>query len=184
MDGVSQPADEYRDRVRQRRQNAWRYAQRLHRWAKIQRVCIFVLIGYVVFDPSVVAILLPAAILMVPVVVFQIILSRRFGREWLALRHFERALLRIEGGWIGDGDSGQRYLREDELFADDLDLFGRGSLFQFLCTARTSSGKDTLAKWLHDLAQPEEILERQGAIREFCTDVDFRERLAVESLTR
>ena len=31
---------------------------------------------------------------------------------------------------------GQRYLDENHLYAADLDLFGKGSLFELLCTAR------------------------------------------------
>ena len=182
MDIILPPVDEYRDRIRQRRHHAFRYANRLRRRWKLQQVCVFSLIGYVVFDPTVVAILPPAAVLFIPVVVSQLKLSRKLRREWLAARYFERALLRIEGGWIGDGDSGEQYLRSDDLFAGDLDIFGQGSLFQFLCTARTSSGKDTLANWLHDQAEVDEILERQNAIRELCADVDLRERLAVVEL--
>ena len=182
MDGVLVAANEYRKRVRQRRENAERYAYRLGKTAKRLRMSAFAIIGYTVFDPSVAFILFPVGIVYVSVVAFQCRLAYRLGRERRAVRHFENALLRIEGGWIGCGDSGERYLRKDELFADDLDLFGPGSLFEFLCTARTASGKDTLAEWLRASAQPAEIVERQDAVKELRTDVDFRERLAVVEL--
>ena len=101
MDGVLQAADEYRGRVRQRRQNVWRYAERLHRRAKIQRVCIFVVIGYVVFDPSVASILSPAAILLVPVVIFQATLFRGCFR-WLVQQRSQLCQLLVRRGnlWL------------------------------------------------------------------------------------
>lgn len=182
MDDVPVAATEYRQRVRRRRESAEHYAYRLRKTAKRLRASAFAIIGYAVFDPSVAFILFPAGVVYILVVAFQSRLAYRLGRERRAVRHFEDALLRIEGGWIGCGDSGERYLREDDLFADDLDLFGRGSLFEFLCTARTVSGKDTLAEWLHASAGPTEIVERQDAVKELCPDVDFRERLAVVEL--
>jgi hypothetical protein len=65
------------------------------------------------------------------------------------------------------------------LYADDLDVFGKGSLFESLCTARTRSGQETLAQWLLQPASRGEILRRQEAIRELRDNVDLRECLAV-----
>jgi DNA mismatch repair ATPase MutS len=88
----------------------------------------------------------------------------------------------MEDRWIGVGDPGARYLTADHLFADDLDLFGRGSLFQFLCAARTSVGKDTLANWLLHSGSLAGISERQAAVQELSERLDVRERLAVLEL--
>ncbi len=84
----------------------------------------------------------------------------------------------MEDRWAGRGDTGTRYLRANELFADDLDLFGNGSLYQFLCTARSSIGKDTLAQWLKHPADGQEIRERQSAVRELSSSLELREQLA------
>jgi len=64
------------------------------------------------------------------------------------------------------------------LYANDLDIFGKGSLFEFLCTARTRSGQETLAKWLCSPASRAEILRRHEAIDELRTNLDLREDLA------
>ena len=64
-------------------------------------------------------------------------------------------------------------------FARDLDLFGQGSLFQLLDTARTQVGEETLAAWLGSGAGIEEIRARQAAVAELAPKVDFREELAV-----
>ena len=63
--------------------------------------------------------------------------------------------------------------------ARDLDLFGRGSIFELLCTARTRAGEETLARWLLAPAPPDEIRARQAAAIELSDRVGFREKLSI-----
>src|SRR5262245_55494109 len=65
-----------------------------------------------------------------------------------AVSFYERGLARIEDRWIGTGITGERFADDHHLYANDLDLFGRGSLFELLSIARTRSGEDVLAGWL------------------------------------
>ena len=67
----------------------------------------------------------------------------------------------------------------DHPYARDLDLFGPGSLFQLIDTARTESGEETLADWLRAPADSREVLARQEAVAELRDRIDFRETLAV-----
>jgi len=46
--------------------------------------------------------------------------------------YYERAIGRIEDRWIGTGSQGERFRDSKHVYADDLDLFGRGSLFELL----------------------------------------------------
>ncbi|HJT87952.1 MAG TPA: hypothetical protein VJ732_08850, partial [Bryobacteraceae bacterium] len=96
-----------------------------------------------------------------------------------ATRYFERALARLDGNWAGQGETGERYLDPHHLYAQDLDLFGKGSLFELLCTARTRIGEETLAGWLLHPAAPPVVRERQQAVEELRNRVDLREDLAV-----
>jgi MutS-like protein len=96
-----------------------------------------------------------------------------------AVRYFERALERLEGGWAGRGERGERYLDPAHPYAVDLDLFGEGSLFELLSTARTHIGEDTLARWLLAPAPPETVRARQQAVEELRPRLDLREDLAV-----
>jgi hypothetical protein len=64
-------------------------------------------------------------------------------------------------------------------YAVDLDIFGRGSLFELLSLARTRSGEQTLAGWLKAPASADEIEQRQKAIGELRYDLDLREDMAV-----
>jgi hypothetical protein len=71
-----------------------------------------------------------------------------------AIAFYERGLARIEDRWVGGGSSGDRFADDRHLYANDLDLFGRGSLFELLSIARTRSGEDVLAAWLKTAGRP------------------------------
>jgi len=82
---------------------------------------------------------------------FVIYSQRVYPREQPALRavgFYERGLARLAGKWIGIGDSGASFTEESSLYTNDLDIFGTGSLFELLCTARTHAGQKILAEWL------------------------------------
>ena len=80
---------------------------------------------------------------------------------------------------MNEGEDGARFRDSAHLYADDLECFGPGSLFQLLCTARTGVGQATLARWLSAPADPEEVRARQGAVQELRPRLDSREDLAV-----
>jgi hypothetical protein len=103
----------------------------------------------------------------------------RLNRARVAAGYYERALDRLGDRWSGRGTTGQRYADGAHLYADDLDLFGRGSLFELLCQSRTRLGEDTLAEWICAPAAAEAIRMRQEAVDELRGNVDLRERIAV-----
>jgi hypothetical protein len=75
--------------------------------------------------------------------------------------------------------SGAQYRDEQHVYADDLDLFGRGSLFAMLALPRTAAGEATLASWLLAPASSADVLARQETIRELRPALDLREDLAL-----
>lgn len=96
-----------------------------------------------------------------------------------AVSFYQSGLARIENRWAGTGQSGERFSDPYHVYAADLDLFGRGSLFELLSTARTRMGEETLANWLLVPAATGEITERHAAVRELRDELDLREDLAV-----
>ncbi len=101
---------------------------------------------------------------------------RRFDK---AAAFFERGTKRIDNRWAGTGATGDRFLDESHPYAEDLDLFGTGSLFEMICTARTRAGEDTLASFLTTPSEPGTISARQEAVGELRGRLDLREDLAV-----
>lgn len=120
--------------------------------------------------------LLPLIVFLVLAVVHERVL-RRLRTLRAAVLFYERGLARLEDRWSGTGESGQRFLAEDHPYARDLDLFGKGSLFELLSTARTRSGEETLARWLLNPAPVAEIRARQQAVEELRARLDLREDL-------
>ena len=121
---------------------------------------------------------LPGAAFVVLVVAHERLL-RALDRRKRAARYFERGLARLNDAWAGGGEAGARYLDPAHPYARDLDLFGKGSLFELLCTARTHIGEDTLARWLLAPAAPDVVRARQAAVEELRPRVDLREELAI-----
>ena len=95
-----------------------------------------------------------SAWLLVPILLFFVLVIVHDGvvrRRRLADRSvafYEAAVRRIENRWAGTGEPGERFSSEDHPYAADLDVFGRGSLFELLCTARTRAGQEALADLL------------------------------------
>lgn len=123
--------------------------------------------------------------LAAPVVLFVIVAdyhSRILRARELAERavsFYEKGLARIEDRWAGSGETGERFDNPHHVYAADLDLFGKGGLFQLLSTARTRMGEDALAQWLLSAAPVEQIRERHVAVSELRDQLDLREDLAV-----
>ena len=69
------------------------------------------------------------------------------------------------------------------LYAGDLDVVGRGGVFELLCRARTRMGEETLLTWLLEPAEVPEVLQRQAAVEELRGRVDLRERMGVAGET-
>jgi hypothetical protein len=123
--------------------------------------------------------------LLAPVAVFtwllrrhaQVLRTRTMAQRGVGF--YDRGLARLEDRWVGTGELGDRFLDEAHVYANDLDLFGRGSLFELLSLARTRNGEAMLAGWLLARADPTEIRARQAAVDELARALDLREQLAL-----
>jgi DNA mismatch repair ATPase MutS len=105
--------------------------------------------------------------------------ARQEAFERRAIGYYERALERLDNRWAGHGEAGDRFQDADHPYAGDLDVFGRGSVFQLINNARTAAGEATLAEWLKAPAEAEEVRNRQEAVDELRDRVDLREDLAL-----
>lgn len=96
-----------------------------------------------------------------------------------AAEFYRRGIARIEDNWAGSGQTGERFRDMNHVYAEDLDLFGRGCLFELLSTARLPMGERWLASWLCEGSEVAAILERQKLVGELRDKLDLREDLAV-----
>ena len=177
------PAQEYRQRLEDRRASHVRLVALDERLSHA-RLAVFAagaIVAWLAFRLGMV----PAWWLGLVFAVFAWLITRhdsvirRRDAAARAMAFYERGLARIEDRWIGGGEAGERFRDDEHLYANDLDLFGSGSLFQLLSIARTRAGEETLAGWLKAAASSEVIRARQKATDEMMPRLDLRESLAL-----
>jgi hypothetical protein len=180
---ASAPKDEYASRLVQRREGRDR-CHRRYQWYANARLAVFLagcFLAWFVFGPHRIS----AAWLGCPAAVFILLLFRHAAvRQALraaqrGVGFYEGGLARLEDRWPGMGQAGTRFLDDHHSYALDLDLFGKGSLFELFCNARTRTGADTLAAWLLVAATPETVRGRQAAAIELRSKLDWRESMAI-----
>ena len=126
----------------------------------------------------------PAWWLALPAIAFVVLIQRHdqviraLATAQRSILFYERGLGRIEDRWAGAGEPGERFRDEHHMYANDLDLFGRGSLFELLSIARTGAGEERLAEWLKQPASAHEVRARQDAVAELTPALDLREAVA------
>jgi hypothetical protein len=123
--------------------------------------------------------------MLVPVAAFAALaivherIFRARARALTAAAFYRRGIARIEDRWTGTGESGERFGDTKHLYSGDLDIFGRGCLFELLSTARLPMGEKRLAEWLKQPSKVAEVRERQGLLAELREKTTLREDLAV-----
>ncbi len=179
----NEPGIEYEKRIALRRASL-RVLERRDAWISHARLVVFLLalallvVGLAAGLWSAWWALLPLGLYLVLVVVH----DRVIGLAEMAkgsVAFYERGLERLRGTWHGKGVTRTDLAPREHPYAADLDLFGEGSLFDLMCTARTLEGEETLARWLLSPSSPGEIASRHEAVDELVARLDLREDLAL-----
>ncbi|HEV2667313.1 MAG TPA: DNA mismatch repair protein MutS, partial [Blastocatellia bacterium] len=179
---LTDPREEYANRLAARRASLNHEQQRSRKiwfWRRVVFAAIALMI-ILAFEKVVVWWSVAA-----PVVVFIALMAfhqrihaavARLGR---AVNFYERGVARLEDNWVGGGETGERFADKSHPYSEDLDLFGEGSMFELLSTARTKAGEERLASWLLAPAPVTEILARQQSVEELRPRIDLREDVAL-----
>ncbi len=180
--GISEPRQEYAARVAARTASA-EALDRVDARAATLRLLTFglaVAIGVFAWREAISWwwLLLPVGIFIGLIRWHDGVIARRDAAR-RAIGFYERGLARLHDRWIGTGETGERFADPAHLYSGDLDLFGRGSLFELLSVARTRAGEETLARWLTNPAGPDEVRTRQAAVGELAPRLDLREELSL-----
>src|ERR1700738_2558827 len=179
--GAPVAADEYAARLGKLNalQDADRRRDRLFGMAKLAvAVCALAMGAFAIHHIVALAPLLVLVLSFLMLFVTHERVLHKISRRGRTIRYYEGGLARLRAEWPNRSETGERYLIPSHVYARDLDVFGSASLFQYLCTARTRCGEDTLARWLMDAAPVEEIPPRQEAVRDLAGRLRFREQIA------
>ena len=124
--------------------------------------------------------------LLVLPIALAIVSARRLKKDkasrytsWRLAQFYKRGIDRLEGDWTGALADGEEFREAAHPFSHDLHLFGEGSLFELLSTARTSNGERGLADYLRITPSLTESRLRQLAVRELAPLVALRERIVL-----
>ena len=184
----SDPHAEYARRFAERQKEQQRCIQLDHRIGNIRLLVFLAGLGFVwfVLRPGMLSWgwILPVILGFAGLVIAHERVKQQRLHAERSVVFYDRGLARLEDRWVGNGEPGRaflsKFLEDGHPYAADLDLFGPGSAFELLCTARTSSGRHTLASWLCTPVTSHEIRARQQAIDELCLRLDLREELAID----
>ena len=149
--------------------------------ARLMTALAGVIIAWLIFSRQA----LPFAVLLIPIAAFIALaikherVSRAEERARRAIGFHQAAIRRGTNEWMGHGNPGERFRDAAHPYAEDLDVFGRGSLFELIARTRTAEGERTLADWLRAAATSSEVKERQVAIAELAPRIGWREAYAL-----
>lgn len=91
-------------------------------------------------------------------------------------------LLRLSGKWTTFHNSGQQFINPKHKYSWDLNIFGQGSLFQYINATTTFMGEQSLAKLLNQSTSIEKIQLRQQAILDLASRLDWRQHFQATGL--
>ena len=94
----------------------------------------------------------------------------------------DAAMQRLDGQWQDFSNTGERFMDREHRYTADLNIFGPGSLFQYLNAATSLVGEERLAGWLSAPAAGDEITPRQQAITELAPRLDWRQHFQTTGL--
>lgn len=184
---AGRPAKYYRDGLERASREAARLQQRIYR-TSLLRVLLFVagVAGLVCFRAGSAAALCAIALLAaVPFAALvwhhnRLFVRKDYREQEAAVNRQELAALEHD---TSSFDDGSEFADPAHPYADDLDVFGPRSLFQYVNRTCTRPGKLCLASWMErHLESASDIVQRQEAVRELAENPEFRLRFRVTGL--
>ncbi len=103
--------------------------------------------------------------------------TEKSRKRYLRLAEINRLELKCLEGDFSGFKPGEEYAERDHPYSYDLDIFGKASLFQFICRTTSRPASDRLAEYLKQPATKDEILLRQEAVAELQPLTDWRQEL-------
>jgi len=120
---------------------------------------------------------LTAALILFAWLVIKYETTEKSRKRYMHLTEINRLELKSMEGDFSGFRAGDEYTERDHPYSYDLDIFGKASLFQYICRTTSRPASDRLAGYLMQSAAREEILLRQEAVAELQPLTDWRQEL-------
>lgn len=165
-----EPKQFYQKRLEELRNQLKKLQQRksAFAWLRLAPIIAIVFAFYVLWSLGIVYVIIASALLIF--IFGRLISSDLKNQSEIERTNFlieinENELKSIEGNF-NDFPSGAEHIPKEHPYANDLDIFGRASLFQFVNRTTSEEGSERLADYLMAPASLSIISERQKAIKE------------------
>lgn len=107
-------------------------------------------------------------------------IKRQIESEGAMIEVYEDLIARKGVEWRKFTDTGSQFLTEEMTQEYDLDIFGKASLYQYITVAKTTLGKEALARLLSVRKQhTDTIIQRQEATRECIQNSEFTMKMTM-----
>lgn len=104
------------------------------------------------------------------------------------LQVYKKYIKRLDGTWYDFKEKGTEYLDEDMPYLKDLDIFGEASLYQYICSANTLYGKQSLVKHLkqkdynlNDIKKYQQAVKELSTMQAFANEIETLSYLIKEN---
>lgn len=95
----------------------------------------------------------------------------------------EKALKRLNGEWKDFEDDGSEFKDKQHSYSDDLDMFGKCSLFQWINSSKTFMGREILKNRLtQPLSSSVDIQMTQQSLHELAINLEWRQQFEAEGM--
>ncbi|MDD4347339.1 MAG: DNA mismatch repair protein MutS [Desulfitobacteriaceae bacterium] len=95
------------------------------------------------------------------------------------------SLKRLKGEWNTFADDGRDFMDSSHSYSEDLDIFGKNSLFQWINTANTFIGRRRLSELFSGvIGNSDDIRNRQEAVNELAKMLSWRQRFLAEGMLK
>lgn len=95
----------------------------------------------------------------------------------------EKALKRLSGEWKDFPDDGSEFKDNQHNYSDDLDIFGKYSLFQWINSTKTFMGREILKnRLINPLNTSSDIKITQKSLQELAGNLDWRQQFEAEGV--
>ena len=95
----------------------------------------------------------------------------------------EKGIKKLNGKWKSFEDDGSEFKNEEHSYSNDLDIFGSGSLFQWINSSKTFMGRQNLKNRLtNPLKTPLDIKKVQESLQELAMHLEWRQLFEAEGM--
>lgn len=101
--------------------------------------------------------------------------KKQYFEKYIALNELE---LNVANGKLDGLETGEEFVFENHHYNQDIDLFGKGSLFQLINRSETINGKKLLSSWLNS-NDIENIQTKQNNIQEISNKANWRQEFNI-----